>query len=111
MAPETIGLLVAGDAAFQVLPGRLGMTHDPEALAVMERSDDYTLTLDSDAQVTITAKGFAVVAAAAVTGPPECLGSVRGQEVHWMEFRRTHTVVALGAGILRVAGHAIQLTG
>ncbi len=111
MTPEAIGLLVAGDAAFQVLPGRLRMTHDPEALAVVERSDDSTLALDSDAQVTITAKRFAVMAAAAVTGPPECLGSMRGQEVHWMEFRRTHTVVALRAGILCVARHAIQLTG
>jgi hypothetical protein len=109
MAAKAIGLLMAGDAALQVLPGRLGVTEDPEALAVVEWSHEAALPLNAQPHVTIAAERLAVVAAAAIAGPTERFGSVGGQEIHWMELPGTETVVALGAGVLRVAARTIRL--
>jgi hypothetical protein len=111
MTSEAIGLLVAGDTAFQVLPGRLGMAQDPEGLIVVEGGHHPSSSLEAEVQVAFPAEALRVVAGGALAHSPVRLGAVGGHEVEGMESGRFDPVVALEAVALRVAGGAFRLTG
>ncbi len=81
MAPEAIVLLVAGDAAFQVLSGCLGVAENPEGLAVVERGHHVSLALNTRTKVTFPTKGFRVVAGGTVAYPAVSLRPVGGHEI------------------------------
>ena len=76
MATQTIGLSMAGDAAFKVLSRRLGMAEDPESLVVVERGDHSPASLDSESEMTFAAECFRAVAGGAVADPAEGLWTV-----------------------------------
>jgi len=73
---QTIRLLVTGDTALQVLPGRLAMAEDPESLIVMVRAPDLARGIQAEAEVASPTEGFRVVAGAAIAHPAVGLGSM-----------------------------------
>jgi len=97
MAPEAVPLLVAADAAFQVLSSCLRVAENPEGLTVVERCHQVALALDARAQVTFSTERLRVVTGCAVADPAEGFRSMRGHEVQRMEGRRTEAVVAFHA--------------
>jgi hypothetical protein len=110
MAPKAIRLLVARDAALQVLPGRLRVTQDPEGLIVMEGGHHPSSSLESEVQVALPAEGFRVVAGGAFAHTPVSFRAVGGHEVEGVEAGRFNAAVALKAAALRVAGSTLRLS-
>ena len=111
MATQTIGLPMAGDAAFEVLPRRLGMAENPESLIVVERGDHAPAPFYAESEMTLAAECLRAVTGRAVADPTKGLGTMRGQEIHGVEGRCAWTVVTAHTGALRVAGHAVGLAG
>lgn len=111
MTPQAVRLLVARNTTLQVLSSGLRMAQDPESLVVVEGGDDFPLPAEAEIQVALSAEGLGAVTGRAVAHSSVGFRAMRGQEVEGMEGGGAGTVVAIEAGILGVAGGAIQLSG
>ena len=58
VAPQAVGLAMAGDAALEILPGGLGMAQHPGGLTVVEGRHDLPTSLDAQVEVTLPAEGL-----------------------------------------------------
>jgi hypothetical protein len=111
MTTHAICLLMTGYAALQILPGSERVAEKSEALFVMKSGEERAALVEPKVQVAFTAKSLGVMAAAAVADPTVSLGSVGGEEVDWVELRRSQAIVALSASVLRMAAVAVRLAG
>ena len=87
MTAQTICLLVTGNTALQILPGRWGMAEDPEGLIVVICAPDPTCGIQAEAGMACPTEGFRIMAGAAIAHSAVRLGTMGGQEVHRVEGR------------------------
>lgn len=111
MTPQTVVLPMARDAALEVLARRLGVAQHPESLIVMEGGHETPLTLDSESEMACSAECLRVVATAAVTHASVGFWAVGCQKVQGVKCGGTLCLVAGQAGVFRVAGRAVGLSG
>jgi hypothetical protein len=102
---------MARHTALQILSGSERVAEKTQALVIMKSGEEGAALVEPEVQVAFAAKGLGVVAAAAVADPTVSLGSVGGEEVDWVELRRSQAIVALSASVLRMAAVAVRLAG
>jgi len=106
---HAVGLLMAGHTALQILPGSEGMAEKTQTLIVMESGEEGAALIKAKVQVAFPTKSLGVVAGTTVADPAVGFGPVGSQEVDGVELRRPQPVMALNAGVLRMAAVTIRL--
>ena len=85
------------------------MAEEANALVVVKSGKFPATLIETQVEVTLPAKDLGAVAGAAITNPAISFWPMGSEEIQWVKFRRAQTVMALGAGVLRMAAVTVGL--
>ena len=85
------------------------MAEEANALVVVKSGKCPATLIETQVEVTLPAKDLGAVAGTAITNPAIGFWPMGGEEIEWVEFRRAQTVMALGAGVLRMTAVTVGL--